>query len=176
MVLDKNAPVLNIFSLYVLYLETESFIKKKKYFDFLDAEKAFNGVERDLLLLCKLLCIGIKCHIYESIKNIYQNSYCSININNMLMDWFNTKAGVKQCDSLSLTMSGIFINNIVEDVKSVHTGIDIDCHNTCILLYADDIVLLSDTEEELRKRFDKVYQWSLKWKIKFNAKNLILYM
>ncbi len=78
----------------------------------------------------------------------------------MLMDWFNTKAGVKQADSLSPTMFGIFINDIVEDVKS--TGIEIDGHKICILLYADDIVLLSDTDEGLLKRFDKVYQLSLK--------------
>ncbi len=76
--------------------------------------------------------------------NIYQNSYCSVNVNNMLMDWFDTKAGVKQGDSLSPTMFGIFINGIVEDVKSVNTGIEIEGHNICILLYADDIVLLSD--------------------------------
>ncbi len=42
-------------------------------------------------------------------------------------------------------------------------------HNICILLYADDIVLLSDTEEGLQKLLGKVYQWSLKRKIKFNA-------
>ncbi len=63
----------------------------------------------------------------------------------MLTDWFNTKAGVKQDDSLF----GIFINDTVEDVKSVNTGIEIDGHNICIRLYADDIVLLSDTEEGL---------------------------
>ncbi len=44
-------------------------------------------------------------------------------------------------------MFGIFINDLVEDVKSVNTGIEIDGHNICILPYADDIVLLSDTEE-----------------------------
>ncbi len=83
----------------------------------------------------------------------------------MLTDRFNTKAGVKQGDSLSPTMFGIFINDIVEDIKSVKTGIQIDGHNICILLYADDIVLLSDTEEVLQTLLDKVYQWSLKWKI-----------
>ncbi len=87
----------------------------------------------------------------------------------MLMDWFNTKASVKQGVCLSPAMYGIFINDIVEDVKSVNTGIEIDSHNICILLYANDIVLLSDTEEGLEKLIDKVYEWSLKWKIKFNA-------
>ncbi len=85
------------------------------------------------------------------------------------MDWFHTKAGIKQGDSLSPTMFAIFINDIVEDVKSVNIGIEIDGHNICILLYANDIVLLSDTKERLQKRLDKVYQWSLKWRIKCNA-------
>ncbi len=71
---------------------------------------------------------------------------------------------------MSPTRFGIFINDIVEDVKSVNTGIEIDGHNICILLYADDFVLLTDTEEGLQKHLDKVYQWSLKLKIKFNAK------
>ncbi len=78
----------------------------------------------------------------ESIKNIYQNSYYSVNVNKVLMDWFDTNDGIKQGDSLSRTMFGIFINDIVEDVKSVNTGIEIASHNICILLYAHDIYYL----------------------------------
>ncbi len=89
----------------------------------------------------------------------------------MLTEWFDTKnTGVKQGDSLSPTMFGIFINDIVDNVKSVSTGKEIDGHIICILLYAEDIVLLSDTEEGIQKHLVKVYQWSLKLKIKFNAK------
>ncbi len=76
----------------------------------------------------------------------------------MLTDCLDTNADIKQGDSLSSTMFGIFINDIIEDIKSVNTGIDIDGHCICILLYADDIVLLSDSEEGLRKPLDKVYQ------------------
>ncbi len=31
-----------------------------------------------------------------------------------------------------------------------------------VLMYADDIVLLSETEEGLQKLLDKVYKWSRK--------------
>ncbi len=141
----------HIFSLCTILRNRKS-QKKSTSLAFLDAEKAYNCVDRNLVLY-KLLRIGIKGHIYESIKNIYQNSYCSVNVNNMLTDWFNTKAGINQGDSLSLTKFGIFIKNIVEDVKSVNTGIEIDGHNICTLLYADDIVLLSDTEEGLPNTF-----------------------
>ncbi len=165
---QKRSCTEHIFSLCTILRNRKS-QKKSTHLAFLDAEKAFDHVDRDLLLY-KLLRIGIKCHIYESIKNIYQNSYCSVYVNNMLTDWFDTNAGIKEGDSLSPTMFGIFINDIVEDVKSVNTGIEIDGHNICILLYADDIELLSDTEEGLQKLLNKVYQWNLKWKIMFNAK------
>ncbi len=50
---------------------------------------------------------------------------------------------------MSPTIFGIFINDIVNDVKSV--GVIIDGINVCILLYADDIVLLIETEEGLQQ-------------------------
>ncbi len=87
-------------------------------------------------------------------------------------EWFDTNCGVKQGDTFSPTIFGIFINDIV-DVESVNIGINIDGINVCILLYADDIVLLSETEEGLQKLLDKVYEWSKKWKIKFKLKNFI---
>ncbi len=101
----------------------------------------------DLVTHHRIIC---KLFIYEKMLNTYGQG-----------EWF-----------VSPTIIDIFINDIVEDVKSVNTGIEIDGHNICILLYADDIVFLSDTEEGLQKLLDKVYQWSLKWKIKYNAKKL----
>ncbi len=113
-----------------------------------------DSIDRDLLLY-KLLLNGVKDHIYDSIKALYKESICSININNMLTELFDTNCGVKQWDAFSPTIFGIFINDIVDDVKSVNIGINIDGINVCILLYADDIVLLSETEEGLQKLLDK---------------------
>ncbi len=157
----------HIFALSTILTNRKS-QNKSTFLAFLDAEKAFDRIDRDLLLY-KLLLNGVKGHIYESIKVIYQESICSININNMLTEWFDTNCGVKQGDTLSPTIFGIFINDIADDVKSVNIGIIIDSINVCILLYADDIVLLSETEDGLQKLLDNVYECSWKWKIKFNA-------
>ncbi len=69
----------------------------------MDAEKAFDRVDKDLSLY-KLLNIGIKGHIYENIKSIYKEGTCAVNVNNMLTDRFKTERGIKQGDTLSPTI------------------------------------------------------------------------
>ena len=108
--------------------------------------------------------------MYESIKNIYSDAMYSVNINNMLTDWFASESGVKQGDTLSPTLFNIYINDIVQEVKSTGQGIFIEGDNICILIYADDIVLISESEQGLQQMLQKVYDWSQKWMIKFNAR------
>ncbi len=96
----------HIFTLSII-LRSRKSQNKSTFLAFLDAEKAFDRIDRDLLLY-KLLLNGVKGHVYESIKAIYQESICSINVNNMLTKWFDTNCGVKQGDTLSPTIFGIF--------------------------------------------------------------------
>ncbi len=39
-----------------------------------------------------------------------------------------------------------------------------------VLLYADDIILIGDSAEDLQRMLDTVYKWSVKFMIKFNAR------
>ncbi len=89
----------------------------------------------------------------------------------MLTDWFKTEGGVKLGDTLSPTLFNIFINDpdLANDTNSLNLGIDIGGFGISILLYADEIVLLSESEQDLQKILDCVYNWSKKFKIKFNA-------
>ena len=139
------------------------------YAAFLDAEKAFDRIDRDLMLY-KLLKIGIKGHLYENIKCIYSEATCSINVNNILTEWFATESGVIQGDTLSPTLFNIFINDMVSDVNSLNLGIPLDNECVSILLYADDIVVLSENEDNLQCILDTIYSWSRKNLIKFNEK------
>ncbi len=61
MVFDKNTSFLNIFSLYVLYLETE-IAEEIHIFRLFRWRKGITQVDRDVLLY-KLLHIGINGHI-----------------------------------------------------------------------------------------------------------------
>jgi len=146
------------------------------YVAYLDAEKAFDRVDRNLLLY-KLLSNGIFGHLYENIKNIYAQSTCSVKINELLTNWFQTRSGIKQGDTLSPTLFGIFINDIVKEVNDLNQGVNIGNRKISILLYADDIVLLSDTENGLQAMLNVVHNWGKKFMIKFNEKksNIVHY-
>ena len=77
---------------------------------FIDMKKAFDWVDRDLLFY-KLLMYNIDGKIYNSIKSLYSHPLSSIKLNNYRTDWFTTESGVRQGDSLSPTLFGIFIYN-----------------------------------------------------------------
>ena len=69
---------------------------KPTFAAFLDMEKAFDRVNRDILLL-RLLEYGIDGKLYNSIKNMYDDNKSSILLNNLSTDWFNVTSGVIHC-------------------------------------------------------------------------------
>lgn len=75
-----------------------------------------------------------------------------ITINNNFTDCFNViMCGLKQgCISLQLLFSifYIFIIDLIDDIKRLNIGINIDNDKVYIILYADDVVHLFLTENE----------------------------
>ena len=86
----------------------------------------------------------------------------------MKSEWFDITTGVRQGDSLSPTLFSIFINDLVSHLKEngplLKTGnIEIN-----ILLYADDMVLLGETEDALQVLLNEMYKWCQNWRLKVN--------
>ena len=73
---------------------------KPTFAAFLDMEKAFDKVDRNLLLL-RLLQYGIDDKMYYSIKNMYVDNIARVKVNNLFTDWLNVSSGVRQGDNLS---------------------------------------------------------------------------
>ena len=86
----------------------------------------------------------------------------------MLTSWFPVSSGVRQGDSISPTIFTFFINDLAEGLKRLHKGVNFNNHEICCLLYADDIMLMSESEEDLQIMLDFVHEWCDKWRLRIN--------
>lgn len=101
--------------------------------------------------------------MYNSVKS--RVKYC-----NSLSEPFNYILGVRQGECLSPFLFAMFLNDI-EDmyIHSGMHGIDVNMFKIFLILYADDIVLFANTENELQNSLDMLYEYCNKWKLVVNT-------
>ena len=74
------------------------------------------------------------------------------------MDAFNIEQGVAQGCSLSPILFSVFINDLLKEVEQIGLGIRLSSGKTVGgMLFADDIVGISDSKESLWRLIDVVY-------------------
>ena len=135
---------------------------------FIDLKKAFDFVNRDLLLY-KLLLLNIDGKIYNFIKSIYSKTTASIRVNGTLTDWIGCRSGVRQGDNCSPTLFSIFIDDLVREINTLNLGIDIKSRRISILLYADDIVMLANNESDMQTLLNTLHTWCQRWRMLINT-------
>lgn len=138
------------------------------YAAFIDLRKAFDFVNRDLLLY-KLLKYNIDGNMYFAIKQLYSNTKSCVQLNQFRTEWFETTSGVRQGDTLSPTLFTLFLNDVIGEINDLKCGVNIGDFQITCLAYADDIVLLSETEEGLQKLLTHFHKWCCKWRLSINA-------
>lgn len=145
--------------------------KSKKLFTcFIDLKKAFDSVIHPALIL-KLAKIGIGGKYISAIQSMYKNIRLHVKINNDEMtEAFPSDVGVFQGDNLSPNLFNIFINDITKIFDSSCAPITIGSRLINSLLYADDLLLMSETEEGLQSSMNKVLEYCNEWGLDINFK------
>ena len=131
-------------------------------------EKAFDRINRDMLFY-KLIAQGIGGKMYTCLQNIYSDCKSAIDVNGFVTPFFTTECGVKQGDAVSPMLFGIFINDLVQDLKDSDCGVKLDGIHVPCLLYADDIALIAESETDLQKMIQVLYDWCRKWRMRVNT-------
>ena len=141
--------------------------KKDTYACFVDCRKAFDTVNRDCLWF-KLMSLGVQGKILQAIQSLYVDVTCSVRINEYFTDFFPVTQGLKQGCGLSPTLFSIYVNDLVTEINALNCGIRFDNNVISILMYADDIVLISESTDELQIMLNSLNSWCCKWRLAIN--------
>ena len=140
--------------------------KKPVFSCFVDFSKAFDSINR-VALFYKLGTLGIKGDMLKLLYNVYSSSEYVIKANRQFSKPVSSNVGVKQGCNLSPLLFNLFINDI-------HTIFN-DCNPLKIhdwkvssLSFADDLVLLSETETGLRQCLSRLESYCNEWGLKVN--------
>ena len=143
-------------------------LKKSTFVAYVDMEKAFDRVDRELLFY-KVLSVGIGGKMYRCLQSIYDSCQCAVNVNGYITSMFASHFGVRQGDSLSPTLFNIYINDLVHDLRQVNAGVKLDGRIVQCLLYADDIAILGESENDVQLQLNALYNWCRKWRMNVNV-------
>ncbi|XP_071963907.1 uncharacterized protein [Antedon mediterranea] len=113
--------------------------------------------------------IGIRGRLWNIISSLYDNVKGQVRFGDIETQSFDIEEGVKQGCVLSPTLFCIIMNELTKLLREHALGVRI--HDICLgsLFWADDIVLLADSEKELNKMLDLVSLFAKKWKFNFNS-------
>jgi len=120
--------------------------------------------------MASLITLGVRGKLLNIIKSLYQNLKSRVKSEDNISEEFTCNVGVRQRESLSPFLFAVYINDIEETfILKGFEGVDTGKFKLYILLYADDIVLMSETETCLHKGLDIVKDYCWRWKLFVNG-------
>ena len=154
-------------------------LNRKLYVAFIDFEKAFDSINRNLLWPI-LLKNGINGKLFKCIRSMYALVKARVRCGGKLTDSIDCTAGLRQGDACSPVLFSLFINELAVDIiKNGRHGamLSLDAFELFILLLADDIILVSETVVGLQTQLNNLHRAaaSLQLKVNLGKSNIIVF-
>ena len=104
------------------------------------------------------------------IAYMYENDVLQIKTgSSMVSDKLLAAAAVKQVDNCSPNIFNLYLNDVFDAFnKEVYDPLKLGSTSFICLLYADDIILLSESEADLQRCLDKLSQYCKLWCLNVN--------
>ena len=118
----------------------------------------------------ELVNLGLRGKIVNIIKPMYSSVKSRVKFSNKLCNEFHCSLRVRQGECLSPLLFSLYLNDIEEQFINLGLyGIDVDMFKIFMLLYADDIVIFANTQEQLQNSLDVLLEYCNKCKLTINV-------
>ena len=132
-------------AIFVVKQLQEKHLEKQRdlYFTFVDLEKAYDRVPREVVYWC-LRRRGVPERIVRLVQATYTNSSTVVRTAEGPTDVFDIQVGLHQGSALSPFLFIVVLDTVTRDCRA---GLPWE------LLFADDLVIIAETEEELQRKW-----------------------
>jgi hypothetical protein len=134
----------------------------------LDAEKCFDRIWHDGLFF-KLMDVMPNPH-WSFLYKMYSQSKSKVRWNGSMSEQFDVTRGTRQGSILSPTLFNIFIDELLENLYQINTGVQIGSHKYNSVAYADDISLFTLTATGLQDMINCCTRYAEEWRLSFGVK------
>ena len=136
---------------------------------FIDFSKAYDRIDRGKLWKC-LQSIGLNGKFLSFLQSLYDGTSCLVKVGDRRnRGLINVDVGLRQGCVLSPLLFSLYINSLVEQLKSTRCGIECAGEIVPGLLFADDTALLAPDESGIKKSLDVLIEWCRDWGVKINV-------
>ena len=145
--------------------------KKNLFGCFVDFTKAFDTIPRDKLL-SKLSKLGINGKMFDILNSMYSVNTASFKINGGLTSEITINQGVKQGCVLSPTVFNLYMSDFEPSLKNSTSaeGPSLGDTNVTCILWADDILMLSESARGLQNQMAFLERYSEANQLQVNIK------
>ena len=152
----------------------EALLRRKRagqdtYLCFVDFRKAFDTVWHEGLWK-RMWDTGIRGKAWRVTRNLYSSINASVKLGDTTSRNVRMRQGVRQGCPLSPTLFNLFVEELAQRLRKSGFGASIGGIDLESLLYADDVVLLAETVDNLQGLIDIVDVFCRQWRMEINLK------
>ena len=143
-------------------------VKKKLFICFIDFSKAFDTVFRPGLIY-KLMQLKISSKLISIVQAMYKNVTASVKTEKGLTTSFPIEVGTRQGCNLSPTLFNLYLYDLPKEFGDNCKPVSLNNSKLSCLMYADDLVLFSETERGMKTCLLQLEHFCSKWRLSINS-------